>query len=73
MSDGLMGSKICSLVHKYRISVQLTRLIDGDEDKLDEEAEEAHRKESNGCKASYFRKLLAIWLFTALQQPAGQS
>jgi hypothetical protein len=54
-------------------SMQLTCLIDGDEDKLDKEAKEAHSKESNGCKAGYLPELLAVWLFTAFQQPAEQS
>jgi len=53
--------------------MQLTCLIDGDEDKLDKEAKEAHSKESNRCKAGYLPELLAVWLFTAFQQPAGQS
>jgi hypothetical protein len=51
----------------------LTCLINGNEDELDKEAKEADSKESNRCEASYLHKLLAIWLFTAFKQPAGQS
>ena len=62
-----MENMQASRLVKPKISMQLTCLVDGDEDELDKEAKEANSKESNRCKASYFPELLAIWLFAAFK------
>ena len=57
----------------YLVHMRLARghdnLVDGQEDQLHEEAQEAHRQKPDGRQTSHLKELLFIRLLALLQQP----